>query len=218
MMITEGVGTVAPNPVGIMPTTAAFHCCLMEAKRRAEFRGYKSKSTAWEKGHTGKIVLQSGGVVDDSTAPIMAGLIGEAALASFINGRFKTTVCNVDFSLNNFGDGGIDLQPFGFGIDAKTRLKDYGSNLVRAISERGYQTTIKCDAFVFCQWLGGSSKVDLLGWIYSKHVTGLPIVPGRNGKPHKNYEVPSEMLQPMSALLDYLEARRMREELLRGTH
>lgn len=217
MMITEGIGQVAPKPVRIVTTTSTRRCCLIEANRRAEFRNYKSKSTAWEKGHTGKIVMQGGGVIDATTAPIMAGLLGEVCVATYVNQRFGADICRADFSLDNRGDGGIDLAPFGFGIDVKARLRDYGANLVRAVSERGYQPTIKCDAFVFCEWRSGGAVVDLLGWIYARDVVELPIVPARSGW-HKNYEVPSEMLQPMSAFLDHLQARKLREELLHGAH
>lgn len=204
-MIVEGIGSVKPSPHKLKLNPGSFRAAAVEAKRRDKHRQYETRSDAWGRGLLGKIVIPNVATFDSSAAPIMAGFIGEIATAEFINRRIGRRVCEVDFSLMDYGDGGIDLAPLGLGIDVKTRTKDYGNVLIKRVTESGQGVRWRCAVFVFAEWKF-SLAVDLLGWGWAKDFASRPLHDARRGN-HKNVEIPTRDLLPMTRLISEIRSR-----------
>lgn len=151
-----------------------------------------------------KIVVPNVGVVEKHTAPILAGLLGEFALATHINNQFERRVCEVDFRLLRGGDGGVDLCPFGLPIQVKTRTSNYGKHLVRVAHPDGKPAELKADAFVFAEWNRGL-VVRLFGWCWKRELDGKSRERGKAG--HWNAVLHDEDLAPLCRLIHELRSR-----------
>lgn len=206
-MIVEGRGKVAPSPhVVTFSGGHEIRTAVAEAKRRNEGRRYGQRQDTWGRGLTGSVTIPNVATVGADEAPIVAGFIGEIAVAYLINRHAKATICTPNFDVLPRGDGCIDLHPRGLGIDVKTRLRDYGKFLVRATDDYGNRCSWNCDAFVFAGW-GKHLSCTVYGWQRSKFLRDLPLAPALKGN-HQNVELQPEDLLPMCRLFDELEARR----------
>lgn len=207
MMWIEGEGKRPPVPVRIRMSGGDMRVLLLEAQKRARHRGYESKATTWENGICDSIEIDGVGRLTKAVRPIFAGLIGECGVSRAVGG-------SIDFLLLDGGDDGRDLVIHGLGIQVKLCQKSCGANLVRCRNERGYSKPITARVHVFCEWDKSDVRtVGVRGWVWSKDMVALPEVKSAVGS-WWNFDVPNEMLLPVSQLKDELEARRID----RGNH
>lgn len=204
MVQVEGRGLVAPSPYKLTLTDSEMRQLIYYARQRDTIRRYADRVDVWGRGMVGAFVIPNVGAVEESFAPTLAGLVGEYGVATFLNRRCGD-VCRIDTDLRRFGDGGIDLSPRGLKIDVKTRLKDYGSHLVRSRRDDGSVVDWQCQVFAFCQW-GKFKTVEMHGFAWARDVNLQPEVAARRGV-HKNKEVTPELLLPMSRLVDEIRSR-----------
>jgi len=139
------------------------------------------------------------GLINNSDDPCRAervGLLGEAALAQFINRKvdykYKEGGNPFDFSLNNLT------------IDIKTAAKNYGCGLIRAKTPNLTVIELKSDVYVFA-YLEAENRdeqtavVVLKGWLEKESIEKCDIVPARIGR-HFNYQIKYEELKPIEEL------------------
>lgn len=195
MVQVEGRGHVAPAHVPIRMSVGIVDDCLMEARRRNEHRGYSSSNDEWRKGLCGDAVLA-----------IQAGLLGEYGTAYFLNERFGRVVASVDIRTLPGGDGGRDLVVFEAPLQVKTCRSQTGANLIRVRKANRQPVSFSAVAVVFCDVT--DVVVRLRGWCMWRAIKDLPEVPARRGN-HWNIEVDGSLLEPMSALVDALESKRL---------
>lgn len=130
--------------------------------------------------------------------PIKIGLLGELAFAKAFNknvfiGRNKNKEdCNEDFLIN------------GKKFEIKTSQRNYGSLLVRCVTDGGEEIDIsKFDIYVSAiamdQPENNKAIVHLVGWITSEELIKYPTVAPRKGK-HMNKDVPYRDLHGMESL------------------
>lgn len=124
------------------------------------------------------------------------GLLGEAALAKYINKE-------VDYEYKEGGTP-FDFNFNGLNIDIKTAARNYGSGLIRAVSDKGRKIELKSDIYVFgyLEWENKKEKkaeVVLTGWMERCKIEELEIVPARVGQ-HFNYDIPYEKLNPIETI------------------
>ncbi len=134
--------------------------------------------------------------VDDPCRAERVGLLGEAALAQFINRKvdydYKEGGNPFDFSLNKWK------------IDIKTAAKNYGCGLIRAQNQNKKPIELVADIFVFAclekdDRQNKEATVILKGWLAKADVEKCPIVPARIGR-HYNYQVNHEQLKSINIL------------------
>lgn len=195
---------MSPAPNFIPLDVGNILTAISEAKRRNDLRKYQFGCSKWKRGLTGSIHVDGVGEIAAEIAPIVAGLLGEFACASFINRRLKRNACDVDFRLLSIGDNDVDLCPFGLKIQVKTRTRDYGKHLVRVANPNGTPVTLNADAFVFAEW-NRSDAVRLYGWCWKKDFRGMPVSKGKADQ--FNVEVFNEVTYPMTRLIDELKSR-----------
>lgn len=139
------------------------------------------------------------GLINKKEDPCRAervGLLGEAALAQYINRKvdykYKEGGSPFDFHLNNLT------------IDIKTAAKSYGCGLIRAKTVNNTVIELKSDLYVFA-FLESEDKekkeatVILRGWLKREEIEKCNIVPARIGD-HLNYEARYEDLRPIEEL------------------
>ncbi len=205
MVIYEGIGLCAPAPAKVVLSGGDIRTVVAEATSRCNSRRYDERSDSWGQGFLGKVVIPNVAVIPSHLATVVAGMIGEYAVASYINHRIGKHVCKIDLSLRNAGDGGIDLLPNGISVDVKTRLQDYGAHLIRRRRDSGSIVRWHCNLFVFAQW-ERSMTVQLMGWCWASFAESLPECAARRGN-HRNVEIKPVMLLPMNRLIYAIEAQ-----------
>lgn len=202
-MITEGIGQVAPQQVPIRMTQNELFNVYHLSKERADFRQYKNRNNAWSQGCKGSMMIPGIGELTPDVRPIFVGTLGEYAAKRYLNsGRFNCRV-ELDTSLNQAGDYGVDLQSNGLKIQVKTRQSEQFSTLVKRTSY-GRLLSIPVHAFLFCEWTGGS-VVSLLGWCPGDVVGKKPLVDSFNCQWH-NAVIDDVDLKPIDRLKDEIEA------------
>lgn len=203
----EGQGMIPPAPVPITLDDVEIRTAFEIARQRTAYRNYQGRSDQWGKGQLPAIDIPGVGSVDQYAAPAAVGLIGEFAATNVINRRTGSLACRVDTKLRSGGDGGIDLSPFGYGIDVKTRTKHHGgANLIRRRRENGDLVRWKCNAFVFAEWQPPFKEVLVLGWIPAADAAKFPESLARGGFSHWNIEIPDYCLRPISRLTELLRS------------
>jgi hypothetical protein len=207
-LFKEGVGKVAPQPKCIEMSEHEMVAIKKESESRAEFRAYKNKSDAWSNGLMRDLAIEGLGLISQAVRPIFAGTMGEYACVRHINKEFGDNTCAVDLKLRAAGDYGIDIKLYLLTMQVKTAQGDYG-NLIKRVSESGRIIDVPAKAIIFCQW-GCSSRVQILGWIWTDDALRLPVVDSHRGN-WKNVAVPNEELLPINRLMDELA---MRQEVL----
>lgn len=134
--------------------------------------------------------------VDDPCRAERVGLLGEAALAQYINRKvdykYKEGGNPFDFSLNNCK------------IDIKTAAKSYGCGLIRAKNQYGKSIELTSDIYAFGYIEKDNRKdkeatVILKGWLQKAEIEKCPIVPARIGS-HYNYQIEYGQLKPIEEL------------------
>jgi len=184
-MESEGQGRHAPKPVPVRVTAGIIELCNEFAERCNRLRQY-SGAGGWRGGLIRPMTLFGGIDVDSSTAGIVIGKVGEAAMC-ILAGQ------PIDLALKDRGDGGRDLSlPCG-SVQVKTSRKRYANNLVREPVEQ-------CDWFVFATWDGTTPVVEIDGYASRAVVASMPIEPSRRGS-WMNREVPYDALRPIRSLL-----------------
>lgn len=206
-VLIEGRGHVPPQPVVRECSHHQMLCLWDAARERADAKRYRNKSTAWERGILDEVVIEGLGKVTRDVRPILAGMMGEWATADYINDVYPNAA-TVNLELIQYGDYGVDLQPFGLKLDCKTRQREHGENLIQRVNEKGREEQLRANAFVFCEWLG-YPRVRLLGFIWTKdvHQRGYPLVDGRGGQ-WKNNVIPPEHLESMQQLREWVGVKR----------
>lgn len=206
-MMVEGVGKRAPAIVRVVMPSGAMRLLLSEAKRRAEFRGYRKQNSAWKAGLLPPVVLPNIGSVSQDVRPIFAGILGEeACIASLSKHLGKDFPADTD--LRPGGDGGVDFAYCGLTLQIKTTQSIVGGNLVRVRNWRGSLVPFAAHACVFCEWTG-LAAVGIRGWCWWRDVKSLPQVKARRGN-HMNIEIPSNELRPWRSLCMEYQAREMK--------
>lgn len=139
------------------------------------------------------------GLINNTDDPCRAervGLLGEAALAQYINRKvdydYKEGGNPFDFSLNKWK------------IDIKTAAKNYGCGLIRAKNQSGNIIELTSDIYVFAYIEEDNRKerkatVILKGWLEKAGVEKCPIVPARIGR-HYNYQIDHVQLKSIDTL------------------
>lgn len=206
-MNAEGIGLVAPKIWKVSMDDGTMGMLISEAKIRAEQRGYGKEQSQWKRGLKPSIVIANVGVIPAEVRPIFVGFMGEHAVNVLVQGAVRCPTAKVDFTFKRDGDGGTDLLCFNLRLQVKTCQDAKLPNLIRVRDEKGFPKPFTAHACAFCEWYGFTT-VGVRGWCWWRDVKHLPEVDAIFGG-HKNIEVPSEMLLPVSALVDELEARRL---------
>ena len=139
------------------------------------------------------------GLINNINDPYRAeriGLLGEAALAQYINRKVNYKYVEggnpFDFQLNNLK------------IDIKTAAKSYGCGLIRAQNQYKKQIKLTSDIYIF-SYIEEENREDkkaaviLKGWMERENVEKCQVVPARIGK-HYNYQIDYEKLKPIEEL------------------
>lgn len=147
-------------------------------------------------GHFGRGLINS---KDDPCKVERIGLLGEAALAQYINQK-------VDYEYKEGGTP-FDFNLNGLNIDIKTAARNYGCGLIRAVSDRGSVVELKSDIYVFA-YLEVENRdekmatVVLTGWEEKCKIEKMKTVPARIGN-HLNYELSYQNLNPIETLKNF---------------
>lgn len=196
-MIVEGKGAVAPALVNMVMTDHDMDLLAMEAKRRAEHRGYRN-GTGWKAGLLSGRILPNGIKLESDEVPIFIGLSGEWAVQWSLHRSLPGIVEKVNLRLLSGSDGGKDVGCGDYSIQVKTCAHVHGENLVRADKAMG------SDAFAFCHW-HGSDIVSVRGWLHARDCFSRSPVRSARGA-WMNYEIPCRDLNPFSELVDWMRA------------
>ena len=205
-MITEGKGRHAPAPIKMQFNLSTMRILLNESNDRTAYREYGKTLDTWRNELIGDVVIPGMGAIRSDVRAIFCGFMGEQAVCEYINKRITEDRCFVDFKKRAQGDAGIDVSAYGQTLQVKTRQSDKHGNLIRRITDRGRTLDFTANAFVFCKW-EGFRTVELLGWIRTKDVLLLPVVPAIVGN-HKNIQIPDDALECMNSLADHITARK----------
>lgn len=184
---------------------------IEHATNRNDRRQYQERSDSWGKGLVDAKEVRGVGRVPGHIMAIAAGLIGEMAVSRYLcneAGNDVIAACEVDTTITEYGDGGIDLCPAGIGIDVKTRLHQYPEFLIRSHKDSGVLMSWTCDVFMFCDWKGGPF-VAINGWICARDASAVKSVPARKGK-HMNVAIKKSELRKPGELASII-ADRIRE-------
>lgn len=146
-----------------------------------------------KKGQFGRGLINN---VDDPCKAERIGLLGEAALAQFINRKadyeYKEGGNPFDFQLNNLT------------IDIKTAAKNYGCGLIRAKTQNHTVIELKSNVYVFA-YLEMENRTEqtaivvMKGWLDKENIEKCDIVPARIGM-HFNYQIKYEKLREIEEL------------------
>lgn len=153
-----------------------------------------------KKGFFGRGMINSN---DDPCKVERIGLLGEAALALYINQK-------VDYEYRE-GGAPFDFNIGGLNLDLKTAARNYGCGLIRAVSDRGTVIELKSDVYVFA-YLERENKdeksasIVLTGWLERCKIQTQSVVPARVGK-HYNYECKYTNLNPIETLKNLQEKK-----------
>lgn len=205
-MITEGKGRHAPAAPPITMDDATMRLLKRESDERTKYREYGNTLDTWRNGLCKDVLISGVGMLRSDVRAIFCGFMGEQALCTYLNRRLREGKCFVDFDKRAAGDAGIDVAAYGHRLQVKTRQQDKYGNLVRRITDRGRTLHFTADSFVFCQW-DGSKTVRLLGWIRTRDLLLLPVVPAIVGN-HQNIAIPDDQLECMNSLADNISARK----------
>lgn len=209
-MITEGKGCHAPEPVEWNLSPHESYLCAQAALTVSEFRSYAGRG-GWQGGLMGDGFSVPGvGWMRSDVAPRYIGNCAEAAVIGILNKRLSIQL-SLDDRLRGGGDGGVDLKASTLTMQIKCRRSGTAHalsriSLVRYATDRGFVVFPKTMAIVFCESTIETRKVKILGWIYTKLASELPVVAARRGN-HTNIEIPDTKLEPISALIDNIRTR-----------
>lgn len=205
-MIVEGVGPKAPMQIQVRLTRNELIAVKDIAIERAAFRQYRGRCDTWGRGIKDEIEIAGVGTLPRDVRPIFAGTLGEYAVKSWLQSRVSGTV-ELDLSLKQTGDYGVDLQAYGLTMQVKTRQNMERVNLIRHTTERGYRLTWPWVAACFCEWTSGGSVVYLVGWQWKSAIEQMPLEIGVAGG-WLNVEVRDESLLPFARLAHELDTWR----------
>lgn len=204
-MLKEGAGRVPPSPVRIS-IKDEIRFLHGEARRREKFRNYSARADRWGKGMLrGEKAEIVGGEIAMAVLPILIGMAGEWATVLYVNQRLGTSF-GIDLMERQNGDGDTDLSAFGLRVQVKTRKLNSGKNLVRYMSESGYEYPLAADVFVFSEW-NLTPDVQLLGCVGQPELKTWQQEQSYRGG-HWNYASDDAGLLPVSRLTTELEGRR----------
>lgn len=149
-MEVEGQRRRPPKPVAVDVTAAEVAMCADFAATCSRRRGY-ALSGGWKGGLVPAMRLFGGVNVDQDTAGIVIGKVGEVAMC-------KLAGVSVDLALRENGDGGKDLPlPCG-DVQVKTSRRSFPTRFVRDPVEQ-------VDWFVFASWNGLRPSVFIDGYM-----------------------------------------------------
>jgi hypothetical protein len=214
-MIAEGLGKVKPIAVEVRMTSGVLSLLYGHAIKQAN-RNYTPQYSGWKGGLVRPVLIPNAGMLQKHELPVFAGILGEWGVCEYINRHFPRPVAKMDLEERRYGDGGIDLDPFGTSIQVKTRLKDNNPSLIRVKDDSGrtLDAWIKPEIYCFCSYdVACGGWVNFLGWQKTSLLQLLPMVNSRIGR-WMNIEVEDKRLNPPIALIDRLKSR----ELLHGNH
>lgn len=146
--------------------------------------------------------------IDDPCRAERIGLLGEAALAQYINRKvdydYKEGGNPFDFSLNKWK------------IDIKTAAQNYGCGLIRAKNQYGDVIELTSDIYVFAYIEKDNRRekeatVILKGWLGRDDVKKCPIMPARIGQ-HYNYQINYAQLKSIDTLKSVRKEDDVKEE------
>lgn len=193
-MLIEGRGKIPPTPEIVHLTATDIEIVADVAAKRNQYRGYARRQDSWGRGS-----------ISD---PVFVGLLGEHAVALFLNRRASCHLA-IDSELRPFGDGGIDLTTDGLVFSIKTRQSASRSNLFRRVDGRKNLRALRGDFHVFCR-RESDREIWILGWIDSstmrqvaRHVPGI----AKNAD-WWNLDVDDAELTPMCRLVEEIKLRR----------
>lgn len=197
-MLIEGKGYVAPAKVAVSVEPGALRFLLSEAMKRAEFRGYKNRSSKWSRGLTRQIEISGVGAIAQDIRPILCGMLGEYAVSETINRRLNRKECSLDYALREQGDGGKDLEACGQSAKSESLV-----DRVR----RNHVNPLVSSIFAFCEWVPYRDPfhVQILGWVFAEDLRAMPFRKSDHGK-WFNTIVYDTVLEPFNKLI--LELKR----------
>lgn len=197
-MRTEGRGEVEPSPVCVRLDRTDMIVAKEWATTQAMARRYSERRDTWGKGMIPGRHVRNVGDVRDGEMPAFVGKLGEIAFVYFINGILRSSLLHVDFTERARGDGGSDIELYGFRIDIKTSSSGLKC-LIRKTRKDGRIVPLEAHRYVFAAVdREMPSIVQLLGWIDRSRVLTCPVVDSPFG--HANYQIPRAMLESMTSL------------------
>jgi len=210
----EGVGRVAPGRYRVDLSPLDRTAARDAAARIAEHRGYARRTDQWGQGYW-----------KDPRHPLVIGLVGEHAFRAWAKDVLGVAL-DVDTTLKPRGDGDVDFDLCGYGVQVKTAAAPYDRLLVRC---RHFDAPADGEAFKWdvCvrvqlqpkpEWYCGESAFDQWEWAELCGVVWRcdfhrlsAIVPGRvDGE--WNYAIDPDKFLPLATLTDKCLARMMRSD------
>lgn len=192
-MMSEGTGKKAPAPIAVHLSARDIAQLSFVAEQRNKLRSYGQRSDAWGRGFNANSTL--------------LGLFGECATSRLLESKLDARV-PLDLALRERGDHGVDLDALGTRLQVKCRERGK-DNLIRRVDDRKRIREIDCDAFVFTKWVPPAT-VHFLGWVEARDVSRVGIFQRspRADARHFNVVIPAEELEPLTKLVDFIQARR----------
>jgi hypothetical protein len=134
MVVCEGKGDERPKPVKVIIRPEDIVVARYAANAIGQRRKYESRRDVWGRGF--------------ATDALFKGILGEIALAKWLNQRLKRVIVEADTSVRPKGDQGIDFTIFGRTIQVKTETRDRGVVLIRRINERQGIVSLAAELYV----------------------------------------------------------------------
>lgn len=203
MVQYEGQGNVSPAPVPVQITGEELRF-LIDVARERHTAKYANRKDEWGRGLISGGIIEGFGELPASIMAILVGTVGEYALKMHIHNCIPSARPQIDLSVFDGGDGGVDLDVFGYRMQVKSRKRDYAEMLIRASSERGWRKTLVADGFIQTQWVQ-RLRPQLIGWAERDTVINWTEKKAYRGN-HTNYVGGDNDLLPMSRLISKLAA------------
>lgn len=219
MRTKEGVGRVPPRRERVSLSDSDLAAARQHAWRIAKYRRYAKRIDDWGRGY-----------FDDPAFPLYIGLAGEYAFRNLVLNRLGVSV-EVDTSLKPRGDGDIDFNLCGYGVQVKTATASYDSLLVRCRDAAAPvdEAIVKWDVCVRVQWpsrIGACEScvlfddgrrlnrnaADVCGVVWRVDFIRLATLEPGKGEGEWNYVIQARDFDSVSSLWDKCAARTMRKD------